>query len=212
MAARRDYAKRTTTRKPKKKPVPGWLWLLAGLSIGLLVAFLVFLQQSGSSRDAVKTTTPAAPSKADTRTDTRVVQSPATKPAAAPARPPAVAVAPVAKPEPAPRQGVQFDFYHILPELEIVIPESDLQRDTSTQQHIYYLQVGSFRSGQDAETRKAELLLLNFTPSIQTVTVDNNQTWHRVRIGPFTERRRVDQARRRLQDNGIDFIMLRDKG
>lgn len=201
MASRRDYAKRTTTRKPKKQPVPGWVWLLAGLGVGLLVAFLVYLQQAGAGRSAALGSAPA-------RTDTRVVQSPAAPKPSAPAR-----QQPLPPTEPAPRKGVQFDFYNILPELEIVIPESELQRDAASQeQHTYYLQVGSFRSGNDAEARKAELLLLNFTPSVQTVTIDGNQTWHRVRLGPFTERRRVDQARRRLQDNGIDFIMLREKG
>ena len=46
---------------------------------------------------------------------------------------------------------------------------------------------------------------------MQTVTIDGNQTWHRVRIGPFSDTRSVDRARRRLQDNNIDFIMLKDK-
>lgn len=200
MAARRDYAKRSSTRKPQKKPVPGWVWMLAGLSFGLLVAFLVYLQQLGAGRES---RTASAPSS----TDTRVVPSPSSKPASAPQRQQPLSTATT----PPKREGVQFDFYNILPELEIVIPESELQRDAS-EAHTYYLQVGSFRSSNDAETRKAELLLLNFQPSVQTVTVDGNQTWHRVRVGPFTERRRVDQARRRLQDNGIDFIMLREKG
>ena len=197
--SRRDYAKRTTTRKPKP-PVPGWVWMLAGLSLGLLVACLVYLQQLGAGREVAATT--AGPAS----TDTRVVQAPTAKPQPAPQRQAA------AKPaEPAPRQGLQFDFYNILPELEIVIPESELQRDTEQDQHRYYLQVGSFRRDSDAESRKAELLLLNFVPTVQSVTINGDQTWHRVRIGPFTDRRSVDQARRRLQDNGIDFIMLREK-
>lgn len=197
--ARRAQARRSPTRRNNHKPLPGWVWMLGGLSLGLLVAFLVFLQQQGAGRQAAPASarTPAA------STDTRVVQSPAAPTAKAPAR-----EQPVTKP----RDGIQFDFYNILPELEIVIPESELLREgADREQHTYYLQVGSFRSSNDAESRKAELLLLNFTPMVQTVTINGNQTWHRVRIGPFTERRRVDQARRRLQDNGIDFIMLREK-
>ncbi|MBE0510731.1 MAG: SPOR domain-containing protein [Chromatiales bacterium] len=201
--ARRDYAKRTTTRK-RKQPLPGWLWMLGGLSLGLLVAFLIYLQPLGAGRDSGP-----GSARTSTSTDTRVVTSPASKPAAAPQRQEPVVSA---KAEPAPRQGMQFDFYNILPELEIVIPDSELQRADTGEQHTYYLQVGSFRRSDDAEARKAELLLLNFVPSVQTVTIDGNQTWHRVRLGPFTERRRVDQAGRRLQDNGIDFIMLREKG
>lgn len=199
--SRRDYAKRTTTRKPKAA-VPGWIWMLGGLSVGLLVAFLVYLQQQGESSGSAASVASRTPA-----TDVRVVPSPTTRPAPAPQRQPAPVSA-----APAPRPGVQFDFYNILPELEIVIPESELQRDgASEERHTYYLQVGSFRKAEDAQARKAELLLLNFEPTVQLVTVDHNQTWHRVRIGPFTERRRVDQARRRLQDNGIDFIMLRER-
>ena len=200
--ARRDYAKRTTTRK-SKQPLPGWLWMLGGLSLGLLVAFLIYLQPLGAGRDS-------GPSSArtSTSTDTRVVESPTVSPPKAPARQQPLA----GKAAETPRQGMQFDFYNILPELEIVIPDSELQRADSGEQHTYYLQVGSFRRSDDAEARKAELLLLNFVPTVQIVTIDGNQTWHRVRLGPFTERRRVDQASRRLQDNGIDFIMLREKG
>lgn len=197
--SRRDYAKRTTTRK-QKPSVPGWLWMVGGLSVGLLIAFLVYLQQQSALRDVSGTGTGPA------TTDTRVVPPPTARPPAAPQR-----QQPLASVEPAPRQGVQFDFYNILPELEIVIPETELRREGTDQQHTYYLQVGSFRRDSDAESRKVELIMLNFEPVVQTVTVDGNQTWHRVRIGPFSDRRRLDQARRRLQENGIDFIMLRER-
>ncbi len=188
----RDYAKRTTSRKPKSA-VPGWAWMVIGLLVGLFIAFLVYLQQGGG-KETVR------------------------KPVSATAKPPASDTRAVTKtPPPEPpkkKEGISFDFYNILPELEVVIPEEELKQDgaTTDEKATYYLQVGSFKNSTDAEARKAELLLLNFAPSVQTVTIDGNQTWHRVRIGPFTDRRKVDQARRRLQDNGIDFIMLKEKG
>jgi cell division protein FtsN len=193
--AQRDYAKRTTTRK-QKPPVPGWVWMLAGLLVGLFIAFLVYLQQIGGT-DALKRKLALPEQKAPAKTastDTRTVkQAPATE-------------------APKKKEGISYDFYNILPELEVVIPEDELkQGDSPKEKATYYLQVGSFKNDTDAEARKAELFLLNFTPSVQTVTIDGNQTWHRVRLGPFSDRRKVDQARRRLQDNGIDFIMLKDK-
>lgn len=190
--AQRDYAKRTTTRQPKSQ-VPGWLWMMAGLIVGLFIAFLVYLQQIGGT-GALKDKLATQPSK-PASTDTRVVKK--TAPPEAPKK----------------KQGISYDFYNILPELEVVIPEEELKKSGNTAQEkaTYYLQVGSFKNTVDAESRKAQLFLLNFTPSVQTVTIDGNQTWHRVRIGPFSDRRKVDQARRRLQDNGIDFIMLKDK-
>lgn len=184
--ARRDYAKRTTTHSNKKKPLPGWVWMLGGLLAGLFIAFLVYVQKEGGESPARA----SAKSKPEV-TDTRAVKK--TTPPPAPKK----------------RDGINFDFYNILPELEVVIPDLELGREE--EKATYYLQVGSFKSQEEAESRKAELLLLNFTPSVQTVTVDNSQTWHRVRLGPFTDRRSVDKARRRLQDNGIDFIMLKEK-
>jgi len=189
--AQRDYAKRTTTRKPKAT-VPGWVWMLIGLLVGLFIAFLVYLQQIGGS-DALKKF--ATRNSKPATTDTRVVKQ--TPPPSPPKK----------------KEGINFDFYNILPELEVVIPEEELKQGSASAQEkaTYYLQVGSFKNASDAEARKAELFLLNFSPSVQTVTIDGSQTWHRVRLGPFTDRRKVDQARR-LQDNGIDFIMLKDKG
>lgn len=186
----RDYAKRTTSRK-SKPAVPGWVWMLIGLLVGLFIAFLAYLHQNGGGETLKKlTTAPAKTPAVDTRAVTR---TPPPEP-------------------PKKREGINFDFYNILPELEVVIPKEELKQDaTADEKATYYLQVGSFKNSPDAEARKAELFLLNFTPSVQTVTIDGNQTWHRVRIGPFTDRRTVDQARRRLQDNGIDFIMLKDK-
>lgn len=186
--ASRDYAKRTTTRS-KKKPLPGWVWMLGGLVAGLLISFLVYVQKEGTVPAKVASKTTTKPSV----TDTRAVKK--TTPPAAPKK----------------REGgINFDFYNILPELEVVIPDLELGK-AEKEKATYYLQVGSFKNEEEAGARKAELLLLNFTPSVQTVTIDNSQTWHRVRLGPFTDRRTVDKARRRLQDNGIDFIMLKDK-
>jgi len=193
--AQRDYAKRTTTRKPKSQ-VPGWVWMLAGLLVGLFVAFLVYLQQIGGT-GALKHKLASSHSSKPATTDTRAVKK--STPAVAPA--------------PKKKDGINFDFYNILPEMEVVIPDEELKPGESPPQEkaTYYLQVGSFKSDSEAEARKAELLLLNFTPSVQNVTIDGTQTWHRVRVGPFTDRRKVDQARRKLQDNGIDFIMLKEK-
>ena len=187
----RDYAKRTTTRRPKKQPLPGWLWMLGGLLVGLFIAFLVYLQQQGG--EPFKGL--SLPKMKPATTDTRSVKKPPTPKA------------------PKKDDGINFDFYSILPEQEVVIPESELgNTPTKTVDKAnYFLQVGSFKSGEDANARIAELFLLNLTPSIQKVTVDGGNTWHRVRVGPYTDRRKLDKARRRLQDNGIDFFVIKEK-
>ncbi|MCW8918761.1 MAG: SPOR domain-containing protein [Gammaproteobacteria bacterium] len=187
----RDYAKRTTTRKPPPKPLPGWLWLLGGLLVGLFIAFLVYLQQQGGS--PFKGTTKPGPAATDTRAVTK----------------PVIPKAPMTPPK---REGINFDFYSILPEQEVVIPESELAKGRTIQEKAnYYLQVGSFKSNEDAQARMAELFLLNLNPTIQKVTIDGGNSWHRVRVGPYTDQRKLDQARRRLQDNGIDFFVVKER-
>ncbi len=187
----RDYAKRTTSRKPKKQPIPGWVWMLVGLLVGLFIAFLVYLQGQGKSPFKGINLPRSTPAASDTRS---------------------VKKQPIPK-APKKDDGINFDFYSILPEQEVVIPESELgNTPTPTAEKAnYFLQVGSFKSDEDAGSRMAELFLLNMEPSIQKVTVDGGNTWHRVRVGPYTDRRKLDKARRRLQENGIDFFVIKEK-
>ncbi|MCW8825479.1 MAG: SPOR domain-containing protein [Gammaproteobacteria bacterium] len=200
MGARNDYAKKTTSRGAPRsssrrggssqKAVPGWIWLLAGLSIGLFIAFLVSIadQEIGSKRasSAQKESSKKRSGRADPKKES---------------------------PAKATRDGVKFDFYHILPEMELVLPADEVEPNTksaaiATQ---YIIQVGSFKNAADAESRRAELFLLNFEPSVQTVTIDGKQSWHRVRLGPFIDRRKLDLAQRQLQNSDIDFITLKER-
>ena len=63
----------------------------------------------------------------------------------------------------------------------------------------------------DADQMKARLALLGAVADIQSVTV-NDETWHRVRVGPLTGARAADQLRRQLQNNGIDVLVLKANG
>ena len=59
-------------------------------------------------------------------------------------------------------------------------------------------------------TRKAQLALLGSVATVHTVTVDN-QTWHRVRIGPFKGARKADEMRRMLSDNQFNPLIIKVK-
>jgi len=73
----------------------------------------------------------------------------------------------------------------------------------------YVLQAGSFRNNADADRLRAQLALIGVESDIQTVTIDDDQVWHRVRIGPFTDLERLNAARDRLADNGIQPLIIR---
>ncbi len=197
--ATRDYKKRTPA--PAKKGAPGWLWLTAGLAIGLLVAFLVYLGKMptlGLGRTAAAR--PAAAAKPAAQ-DARSVKKEA----------PAKAPDAQAKQD----KGLAFDFYTILPEMEVPVPDNEPAArglpPTPVAPGSYVVQVGSFKSAKEADARKAELALLGIVASVQSVTINDSETWHRVRIGPVSDMARLDKIRSALQQNDIRFMLLREK-
>jgi cell division protein FtsN len=184
--------RRRTTRR---QPAPPWVWSVAGLVVGLLVAFLVFLQmrpqQSVKREEPIPLETP------------RKNESP--KPSKKKALPP----------PPKPR----FDFYNLLPEMEVIVPDEDIQGTPMPEgvkqvekPGTYLLQAGSFRNHKQAEQLRAKLALLGLETSVQTVSVDSRQAWHRVRVGPFNNLRDLNEARALLKKNGVDAILIRLKG
>ena len=119
-------------------------------------------------------------------------------------------------PAPAEEKKSQYDFFTVLPEMEVVVPEQELERQTRPEAPVqqdggeqYILQVGSFREKSDAEQQKARLALLGETATIQSVTV-NDATWHRVRIGPVNGARAADEKRNKLANNGIDSLVMKN--
>jgi cell division protein FtsN len=114
-------------------------------------------------------------------------------------------------------QGSRFDFFTVLPEMEVVVPEQELATGSSRESAsatgdrtgAYILQAGSFRSLADADQLKARLALLGAQANIQEVSV-NEVKWHRVRIGPVQGARQADELRRMLLDNNIETLVLKD--
>ena len=74
---------------------------------------------------------------------------------------------------------------------------------------VYVLQAGSFRHAGDAESMRARLALIGIEAAVQTVSIDGQATWHRVRVGPYTELRALNRARIRLRENQIEALALK---
>jgi cell division protein FtsN len=117
-------------------------------------------------------------------------------------------------------QKSQYDFFTVLPEMEVVVPEHELAKKRAQQatqpavagqdsDNSYLLQVGSFREKSDAEERKAQMALLGVVARVQTVNVDG-VTWHRVRVGPVNGARQADEMRSRLAQNGIESLVMKN--
>jgi cell division protein FtsN len=73
------------------------------------------------------------------------------------------------------------------------------------------LQVGSFRTYEEADRLKASLSLMGLEANIQTVSVDGKPAVHRVRVGPYTDMAKVNDARRRLREHSLEPILLKIK-
>ncbi len=193
----RDYKHHTQRRRRSKNSgTSPWLGVIAGLLIGLFVAFLVFIKMQAApvQQVFVKETlstpeTSVVEDAHDVRKDTKeVIPSP-----------------------PKPR----FDFYTLLPEMEVVVQEQEITGKPEQgvkqveQPGTYFLQVGSFRNGEQADRFKAELALLGLETSIQKVTIDNKNTWNRVRVGPFDDLDNLNRARRLLSQRNIESTLVK---
>jgi cell division protein FtsN len=115
----------------------------------------------------------------------------------------------------------RFEFYTMLQEqtmgveeeVEPVEPAADVSKPPApaAAPEPYLLQAGSFRQKEDAERRRAELLLLGLEPKIEESTGDNGR-WFRVSLGPYDSHDAVSKARGLLASQNIDSVLLKRSG
>lgn len=193
MAARRG---KSQARRSGQRSTPAWIWLVAGLLIGLGLSVFLLLRDGWSPRELLPQPNPTAQA-------------------------PKVKDEPVAqKPEP---QRPRYDFYTVLAEREVAIPDAELanraQREREQTQPTpaqpdaaaevrYLLQAGAFRQSGDADALKARLALLGLVARVESSQIEGN-TWHRVRLGPYASASELESVKRRLGDSGIEAIALR---
>ncbi|MES2945324.1 MAG: SPOR domain-containing protein [Pseudomonadota bacterium] len=72
----------------------------------------------------------------------------------------------------------------------------------------YFIQVGAFRTPEDAEQQRAKLSLLGFQAKI-TEREQAGRTVFRVRLGPFDKKDDADKTKERLEGNAIETALVR---
>jgi len=187
MAKRR---KRRSTRTKKKDEYPGWAWGVWGLAIGLSVAAAIWVtDRRGQPIEAVAARDPASLGSAlDNNGEAATAEA-------------------------EPKKN-RFDFYDMLPNFEVIIPEEDPEVTQDTEPKAlevpgtYVLQAGSFTAFADADRRRAQLALHGMESGIQKVSIDEN-TYHRVRIGPTRDLDLLNVQRSRLRAAEIDVLIIR---
>jgi cell division protein FtsN len=73
----------------------------------------------------------------------------------------------------------------------------------SAEPFVYFVQVGAFRTQEDADAQRAKLSMSGFETRI-TEREQAGRTVYRVRAGPFERREDAERVKSRLSDNGID--------
>jgi hypothetical protein len=75
----------------------------------------------------------------------------------------------------------------------------------------FVLQAGSFRHKDDADSRRAELIILGLNPTIEQAQTDQG-LWHRVFLGPFKTKSEVLEARGLAASQDIDTMTIKREG
>lgn len=182
--------RRSTRAKKKQQDYPGWAWMLFGLSIGLSVAYAVY----------VKDRAPPA---------TTVAQQPASLQGALDDNDESIASVTPSSPK-----EKRFTFYELLPNFEVIVQdqrpniEADVAPQAVVEPGVYVLQAGSFSTHNDADRRRAELALQGIESHIQRVKV-NDKNYHRVYIGPTDDLDELNMLRSRLRAAQIDVLRIR---
>ena len=135
-----------------------------------------------------------------------------------------------------------FDFYSLLPEMEVVVPDTDFPIRSKTKTNNdpnaskstaavkpevkspdntitkafnsggkYFIQAGAFRDLRSADRRKANLALIGIKSSIVSVDLKSRGVWHRVRVGPFADIKKMSRVRSVMKSNNITSIAVKVK-
>jgi cell division protein FtsN len=184
-------AKRTRRKAGKRpaQPLPGWIYLVFGLGVGMAVAY-IYYEGFEMPQPRPAKIQPAPPGK--------------------PAPPPVVTEEPA-------EAGITFDFYEMLPELDVEVFSDEavparkpvLPARVKTP-GIYILQAGSFSTLNDAKKREGEIALLGVSADIKKGDA-NGRTVYRVYTRPLETTDDVNRLSVLLNENGIETLPKRVK-
>ncbi|MBS7662326.1 SPOR domain-containing protein [Pseudomonas lalucatii] len=219
MAARKKpAAKRGASRykAPAKKPVPAWIWLACGLAIGGFMTFLFSLEpgrdeikrdkaeQARSAKPAAKPS-PSEPAKPKYDFYTLLPESQVVVPPQALEEPPPAEQKPVSAEEAAKIDAARAE---AALKGEVPPPPPVLAKAPASTQ--FFLQAGSFRRKDDAESLRAQIILLGQDVRVESGKV-REEVWHRVLIGPFADRQQLAQSQKTLAANGFSNLLLQQR-
>ncbi|MGE3318394.1 MAG: SPOR domain-containing protein [Candidatus Berkiella sp.] len=200
----KDYAKKRRLHTPRSRdhvPVastvflPMWAWMIAGLALGLTLAAMLYWKLN-AKHQLPQVATISIEEVGQHGTTKQQVSA-----------------------ESQDEKSNRFDFYTVLPNMTMDIPESTpapaatkpntviaeapstptIDLATQTPAKDFIVQVGAFRTIGQAEELKAQLALSGVQASVQTFERSPAEIWHRVYIGPFANKQEALALQQQLQ-------------
>lgn len=111
----------------------------------------------------------------------------------------------------------QYDFYRMLPRFRVPVPHDEDQAPPPAAVEpvsrpeasgpTYLLQVGSYRSSEEADQVRARLARVGISAQVQRI-VEGKTTWNRVRIGPLSDAE-LAKVRDQLRTANIHALLIR---
>ena len=202
----RDYKNRAA-RKKNKSRTPVWIWLVIGYVCGSLSVGMIWWSQASRSPGA-QGWIGAKPSSIQ----------------------PAVPLAGSEPPETIEVEPLHYEFYNLLQEQEVVVPDEELEgrsrkppadkpagpgaevaseaAPAPVPRSGYLIQVSSFHNARDADRLKAQLALLGLRAQVNKASIKGSD-WYRVRVGPYNSTESVQAARKQLASNGHSSLVIK---
>jgi cell division protein FtsN len=210
--------RKQATRSGERQPLPAWMYIGLGVLLGLGLAAVVLLK--------------------DWAPLLRKKNLPQPNPEATAPKEGEPAVADEKKP--APKKS--YDFYSVLPEMEVVIPDAELSAKARAEQQRQQQQAtqtpttpainggtpppepaaapGGVRyllqAGSSPDAKGAEELKAKLALLGFVARVQpvtiNGKTWNRVRVGPYASASDLEAAKKSLSESGINAIALKETG
>ena len=191
----RDY-KTSGTAAPNGRGNPMGVGILIGLLLGLCIALGVALYINKGANPFVQKAKPA---------DAAGRETPAAETTHAPS-----SVSSADRPAKTAEAKPRFDFYKILPGTEEAVTDKEFKRTPpASSKEVYFLQVAAFQNPADADNLKARLALAGIEAQIQTATLPDGRVWHRVRVGPFSNKDELGKSRAALKENNLEANLIK---
>lgn len=187
--------------------IPTWVWVFTPVITLAFVGFLFYLSTLPAGDDIDKITE-ALEQKAKTALQTTATKSTdvVRKNAATEAK----------SDKPVQQAKVEeYEFYQLLENKKVDVPEVKEYKSTPKgvdkdgKKVVYRLRVGSFGSKEGADRQKAMLTLNGFDTQIESADV-NGKTYHRVFVGPFNNRSKMNKAQDNLVALDIQPMVVKE--